>query len=101
MLTKYDDPYLEQLRQLIIQFLADYPIKIYLFGSRAKGVTRLASDVDIAILPYGQIPIDLMSRLRDLIEESHVPYLVDVTDLSQATDNDKEKIIKKAVLWKD
>jgi len=96
-----NNKYIQQLRKLIIDFLAGYNVRVYLYGSHAKGTTHKTSDVDIAILPKGKIPKDLFSRLREAIEESTIPYNVDVTDLTQVSDEFRRQILKDAILWKD
>ncbi len=96
-----DNKYIEQLRKLVIDFLAAYNVRVYLYGSYAKGTAHKTSDVDIAILPKGKIPKDLFSRLREAIEESTIPYNVDVTDLTQVSDEFRRQILKDAILWKD
>lgn len=48
----------------------------YLFGSRAKGTNKVASDIDLAV--KGNIPKDELSALWAAFEESTLPFFVDV-----------------------
>ena len=91
----------DQLRKLILDFLAEYNVCVYLYGSRAKGTAHKTSDIDIAILPVGEIPKNLLGRLREMIEESTIPYNVDVTDLTYVSEQFRKQILEKAILWKD
>ena len=40
---------LKLVRQLVLGGLGDYPARVYLFGSRATGHARPASDIDVAV----------------------------------------------------
>lgn len=93
--------YVEQLRELVLNFCADYNVCVYLYGSRAKGTAHKTSDVDIAILPIEKVPKDFFARLRETAEESTIPYTVDITDLREVTADFRQQILKKAILWKD
>ena len=57
-----------------------------IFGSRAKGTEKTASDVDLAI--YGEnINFDIIARLHDILEEeSSMPYYFDVVDYTHLED---------------
>ena len=95
-----NNPYLKQIRTLIDKILDDKTIKVYLFGSRAKGTERPDSDVDIALQAQCPITPQTMQSLREALEESHIPYLVDLVDLHQCDDHFKKTILKEAQLWK-
>src|SRR5579872_3121587 len=92
--------YLLMLQKLISDYSKGYQVKVYLFGSRAKGKVHQASDVDIAILPLGSLPKDFFSVLKEKIEESAIPYKVDVIDLSQVDKKFREKILAEGIEWK-
>ena len=73
--------YVEQLRALIKRAMAGTCGTVRLFGSRARGNPHKASDIDLAV----QIPQDrafIIGRLRELFEESTIPFTVDVVDLN-------------------
>ncbi|MBD3391038.1 MAG: hypothetical protein GF418_03195 [Chitinivibrionales bacterium] len=57
--------------------------RAYLFGSRARGDDRAASDIDLAIASDDDVSLEL-STIRDLIEESAIPYETDVIDMRDA-----------------
>ncbi len=95
------DAYLLQVREIVAEVLAPHPVRVYLFGSRATGGGRRLSDVDIAIEPSGPVPQDLLPRLRETLEESTVPYHVDVIDLSTVDSAFRTRVKKEGVLWSD
>jgi predicted nucleotidyltransferase len=66
-------------RQEIIQFIAAYPEveEAILFGSRALGTYKPASDVDIALKGPG-VTASLAARLKfDIEEDTYLPYFFD------------------------
>ena len=89
--------YIENIRQMVLDFLADTPDRVYLFGSWARGTQHRGSDVDIAIDGGSRGRI---GALRELLEESTIPYRVDVVDMRFASDSLREHIRKDGVAWK-
>lgn len=55
-----------------------------LFGSRAKGNFRKGSDIDLAIVSEKNTP-KIAERLHFDLEETHLPYFVDVVDVNKIT----------------
>jgi predicted nucleotidyltransferase len=86
-----DNKYLQSLRGLIANYTKDYPVRVYLFGSRATGKAHKLSDVDLAILSIQPLPVGFIANLREKIEESTIPYKVDLVDLSQVDDTFRKK----------
>jgi len=78
---------------LVVQFPHE---KIYLFGSRARGEEGMHSDVDIAI--DGEALGSRLSYARFVLEESLVPYKIDLVDLSKASYL-KGIIQKEGIAW--
>ena len=78
---------------LIAQFPHE---KIYLFGSRARGDEGMHSDIDIAI--EGDALGSRLSQARFALEESLVPYKIDLVDLSKASYL-KGIIEKEGIVW--
>jgi uncharacterized protein len=86
------------LKQLLLKKLPD-DSQVFLFGSRAKGDAGFASDFDIGIVSDNLDPMILV-ELADIIEESFVPYKVDLVDFSKVDDSFKKQALKKIVIWK-
>ncbi len=72
---------------------------ILLFGSWARGTATRLSDIDVAVLPSEPLTPQLLAQLRDRIEESRVPYRVDVVDLSSCEPAFRERVLLEAVVW--
>lgn len=66
----------ERHRQIIDEILLDFPYKVSVYGSRAKGTHRKLSDIDLCVFgnPFG---LELFF-LKDAFEESDLPIKVDV-----------------------
>ena len=93
--------YLDQLKNLVLENTKKQPVQIWLFGSHAKGTTHRYSDIDIAILPIGQLPAGWISQLKEIIEQSTIPYFVDIIDLSKTDEDFRNKVFSEGILWKD
>jgi uncharacterized protein len=73
--------------------------RLYLFGSRARGDAGRASDIDIAILPDTPLEPGTLARIRDALEESTIPYEVEVIDLSSVDEPFRRKVLAEAIAW--
>lgn len=54
--------------------------RVWVFGSRATGCARRTSDLDLAVDAGRPLTRRETSSLRNLFEESDLPYRVDVVD---------------------
>jgi predicted nucleotidyltransferase len=78
--------------KIIISAITQYPevSEALIFGSRAKGIFRNGSDVDIALKGEG-LNADIVSRISYLLnEETTLPYKFDV--LNYHTISNKELV---------
>lgn len=92
---------MEEAKRIVTNMLASYPVKIYLFGSRANGTMGRFSDIDIAVLPEEPLPIGLLSTIREELEQSNILYAVELVDLSKVSDEFKNRVTREGCLWKD
>lgn len=95
------DPYLDQIRDILCRSLQEYRVKMYLFGSRARGTASTGSDCDIGIDSLEDLPKGLLSIIREELEESFVPYQVELIDLRRTTSDFAEKVRREGVVWND
>lgn len=84
------------LRDLFRRTLPDQT-RGYLFGSRARGDARWNSDIDIWI--DAEIEPTLLSHIEEMIEESFVPFHVDIVATPQLTGKFGELVRKEARPW--
>jgi len=90
---------LQQVKKIILLSLAEYPVRIVLFGSHATGRAGASSDIDVAVLPDTELPVGLLSEVRERLEESHVPVKVDLVDLAKADEAFRHRVLSEGVLW--
>ncbi len=70
--------HLAVVRGILRRHVPDREARIY--GSRATGSARAASDLDLVILGEEPLSFEALAALRDDFSESDLPYRVDVTD---------------------
>ncbi len=73
---------------------------IFLFGSRALENHEAESDVDLALDAGKKINLTVLYAILGDIEESSIPFFVDVVDLHGVSEDFKESIEKDFVAWK-
>jgi len=95
------DIYLKQIRELILNSLKGQKFQIFLFGSQVSGRAGRASDIDIAILPITVFPRGVLSQIREELEESNIPYSVDLVDLSRSNPGFVQRVREEGVAWND
>ncbi len=92
---------LEQVKELVVDEISTRPAKLYLFGSWARGEEKHSSDIDIAVEQIREYDKYLITKIRLKLEESNIPYRVDVVDLSATDQNFNDRVKKEGILWKD
>jgi len=92
---------LERLKNIARDLFKGEHVTVILFGSRARGDYFETSDMDIGILPRKEINRGKIALLRERIENSNIPYKVDVVDLSQASKEFTDNVLEEGVIiWK-
>jgi predicted nucleotidyltransferase len=86
---------------MVLTALGVHDAAVWLFGSCARGEPRQHSDIDIAILPRGEFPGGLLAELGADIEDSTIPYDVDLVDLRYADPALVEEVRREGVKWRD
>ena len=90
---------LTAVKEKIFAEIRDLPIHVYLFGSWARGQERPTSDIDIALDAEGEMDGRVLLVVREALEESTIPYRVDVVDMTKADIRLVENIRKEGILW--
>lgn len=93
-------PISEEICSIVDRVLNSTPYKLYLFGSFARGVEMPSSDIDIAVEGLTPIPHRTMVQLRYCLEESNIPYCVDVVDLRAVSSELEREIRDGGILWR-
>jgi len=92
---------LDEVRRIVLEGLHGHPVRVYLFGSRARGERGKHSDIDVAVLPLSPLPVGTLSAIRVALEESRIPFMVDLVDLSTTDAPFRERVLREGVQWSD
>jgi predicted nucleotidyltransferase len=93
--------YLEKIKECVLADLAGEDVAVALFGSMASGTTFAGSDVDIAVLPKSSWNRSKLTLLRERLEELNVPYVVELVDFSEVSDDFRELALAHSLWWKE
>ena len=58
--------------------MAKYPYRFYAYGSRVKGTARKYSDLDLCY--QEEIPLSVLSQIHEELEESNLPFVVELVN---------------------
>lgn len=98
---KYENKYLNQMHDLVLGATANLDCTIVLFGSRAHGVHRRSSDIDIG---FSGLTETAFTRTRDRIlselEESIIPHHVDLVNFDTAPAAFRNVAMGEVIVWK-
>jgi predicted nucleotidyltransferase len=74
------DKIITTIRQIFVEF----PVveKAILYGSRAKGNYKHGSDIDLTLVG-DMLDINTLGRIADMLDESPIPYQVDLSIYDQ------------------
>jgi type I restriction enzyme S subunit len=78
-----EEPVLEALATLLSPLGCEY--RLSLFGSRARGTWKPASDIDLLVEGQGPIPLKLLAQIETGLAESSLPLKVDLVDARRAS----------------
>ena len=98
---KERDKILAEVKRTLLNILQNKEARVYLFGSWARGDEKRTSDIDIAIDYTASDAAEVFTRLRYELEESTIPYNVDILEILSADENIVRKIKSEGILWKD
>ncbi|MFZ2006982.1 MAG: nucleotidyltransferase domain-containing protein [Stellaceae bacterium] len=92
---------IDGLKHIMLAALNDHDAEVWLFGSCARDEVMQHSDIDIAILPHGELPSAFFALLEADIEDSSIPYDVDLVDLRRAASELLDEVRRQGIKWRD
>lgn len=92
---------LDEVRRILREVLGEAKVTVYLFGSWARGDATSVSDIDLAIESHDPLPLGTLARLRERLEDSRVPYRVEVVDLNEVDPAFRRRIMAESMRWSD
>jgi predicted nucleotidyltransferase len=84
---------------IIRRYLPSGQLQIRLFGSRAAGTFTPVSDFDVALDMGNRIDGAILERIRGDLEDSDIPYRVDIVDLASTTPAFRSVAMADAIPW--
>ena len=99
--TKPEEGAVETVRRIVLDGLRGTGARVFLFGSRAGGTVHPASDMDVAVLPPAPLPVGMLATIREALDESTVPFTVDLVDLSEVDSAFRDRVLAEGVPWID
>ena len=93
-----DDTSLAELTR-IFEMLCPKSI-IWAFGSRIDGSAHPGSDLDLAIVDYGQKDTDYI-ELKETLTQSNIPFLIDIFGFNKLPESFRREIKRNYVVLYD
>ncbi len=95
------DKYVLIAQEIVLKIMQNQPFKVFLFGSRAAATHKKFSDIDIGFIGEGELPTLLKSDMEDALEESIVPYKVDLVDFGTVSEAFRAQALQNIQVWKN
>lgn len=78
----------EKEQSIVINILEEYKrqYNFYYYGSRVKGNYNKTSDLDILIRGSKEMPVSELAKLKEKMDESKLPYIVNFSDYHSIDD---------------
>lgn len=76
-----------------------YTARIVGNGSRARGKFGATSDIDLVLDGGGRLDELALDEARVLLNETYMPYTIDLVDLHAVKDDFKDEITKDMIPW--
>lgn len=89
-----------KIKQVILSYLQKEPVRLFLFGSRAQKNANPNSDYDIGYIPSTGFHYNQITRLKEHLESSNIPYKIDLVDFSKCDPIFKKEALKTTEIWK-
>ena len=97
-MSDYSRKYKDLAKEIVLSFLNQDEFCIFLFGSRAGETDASSSDLDIGI--WGDRPLGkIRHRIIKALEESIIPYKIDLVDFYSVEDSFKKEALKEIEIW--
>ncbi len=91
--------YIPVIKAILDKFLKPGTYKAFIFGSRALGTHEKYSDIDLGLYTNSGKPIPghIREYIREALEESDIPYRVDVVDFTEVSEDFKQEALQRII----
>ena len=97
----YEQKYFNIVKRIILDRLGKYFCHVFLFGSRARNDFKRGFDIDVGIEGLDvEVFRTERSKIIFEIEESIVPYRIDLINFDKVSEDFKKETMKEVVEWK-
>ena len=97
MAVQLEQKYLEELNLIVRAHVDTRTWRPVIFGSRARGTAQRFSDVDLGFIGSQPLPWKVKTALWEALDDSNIPYVVDIVDLQSASPELRELAEKEMV----
>lgn len=94
-----EDSYLDLVKTIILKNIPNDKYNIFLFGSRTKDKHRFAADIDVGVEGKEPLNKDIIYKVQEEIEESIVPFNVDIIDFKDVGNEFKQEAMRNIKIW--
>ena len=91
--------YIAIVKQIVLKHVPKNEFAVFLFGSRAASNSNSLSDIDVGIMGTKPLPTLIMADLDSDLEESIVPFKIDLIDFYQADKAFKNEALSSIQIW--
>src|SRR6266498_3041697 len=95
---EYRTKWLNLLREIVLKYVEKDKYAVFLYGSAVKNLQR-AHDFDIGILGGEEFSYKTRYKIQDEIEESIIPFDVDIVDFLKVREEFKKIALKEIEIW--
>jgi uncharacterized protein len=97
MALQLEPKYLDELTSIVRKHVDARTWQPVIFGSRARGTAQKFSDVDLGFVGPQPLPVHIKTALWEALDDSDIPYVVDIVDLQSASAEFRELAEKEMV----
>ena len=91
--------YIDIVKQIVLKHVPKNEFAVFLFGSRAASNSNSLSDIDVGIMGTKPLPTLIMADLDSDLEESIVPFKIDLIDFYQVDKDFKNEALSSIQIW--
>ncbi len=93
------DSHWHDLEQMLLAKIRSQKLKVYIFGSRAKGKYHPFSDIDLLVDDANQVMnLSVINDALEEIENSNFPYKIDLVYSTELASSYREDVEKTKIL---
>lgn len=94
-----EEQYINLLKGIVLDGIDKERYSVFIFGGRARGRKGKAVDIDIGFLGDSPLGVDRLVELYQAIEDSPIPYKVDLVDFYSADPQFRDIAMSDIILW--